>query len=99
LSYVLSHGDIYRYSKRSERAIYSIAVQRTLSSRLATPFEMVSLIMQVLVFNVTLVVAWKVLRWLFVKSPLERIPGPPALSFIGGRSNDFRVMATFLLSF
>jgi len=60
---------------------------------------MVSLILQGLVFYVILIVAWKVLRRLFVKSPLECIPGPPALSFIGGRSNAFLVMETFLLSF
>jgi len=60
---------------------------------------MVSLILRGLVFYVILIVAWKVLRRLFVKSPLECIPGPPALSFIGGRSNAFIVMAIFLLSF
>lgn len=63
-------------------------------SSLAVPFEMVSLMIQGLVFYVTLIVAWKILRRLFVKSPLECIPGPPVPSFIGGRSKDFRVVAT-----
>ncbi|KAL9711339.1 hypothetical protein Ac2012v2_005883 [Leucoagaricus gongylophorus] len=45
---------------------------------------MASLVVQALVLYVTLIVLWKVLRWLFVKSPLESIPGPPALSFISG---------------
>ncbi|KAF5360940.1 hypothetical protein D9756_005071 [Leucocoprinus leucothites] len=45
---------------------------------------MLSMIAQGLVAYVGLVVTWKILKWSFVESPLECVPGPPALSLIGG---------------
>lgn len=64
---------------------------------MADSLKMASLIVQALVLYVTLIVLWKVLRWLFVKSPLESIPGPPALSFISGKLDDFILMASPLI--
>ena len=50
---------------------------------------MVSLILQALVICSTTWFLWKLFRGLFVKTDLDRIPGPPSPSFLYGMHTSF----------